>query len=307
MRVGVLPMFAANSDKARIDFLSNSMIIMYGWFFGPLSLMLYCEIWWFGIVSRKKKIIAGLVSIVTLLMYLVLVTRLDLFRFFIFAIILFHYGIGNIDLKKAVLIFVGGVSLFMLAVFSRFEQAGIETFMTYMKLDIPVKYAWFSNIYAYVVNNFWNMDYAFTKFVDGTEYYPLSWGFELIRPIIFVTNLTRDFVLAYGFDTIYNDQVTKVSGLNTIIYVWHFYKDFGAFGVFFLTSLFGLLCSVFYVNTLLKPTLLRIAIFSIFVGFIFFSFFVPLWNFWFVYLNIFVYIIAHQYTEKAKILTYYPE
>ena len=42
-----------------------------------------------------------------------------------------------------------------------------------------------------------------------------------------------------------NGSVRKFEGLNTIVFPWHFYKDFGAFGVLFLPLLVGMIITVF--------------------------------------------------------------
>ena len=91
-----------------------------------------------------------------------------------------------------------------------------------------------------------------------------------------------------------NESVSMLKGLNTIVFPWHFYKDFGAFGVFFLPLLFGMIITVFYVNTMNAPSLSRMAVWAQVAPLIIFSFGFALWEFWFIYVNFAVIAAAHR-------------
>jgi hypothetical protein len=178
--------------------------------------------------------------------------------------------------------------------FIRIKYDTLALFTDYTKLHMPKELFWTANMYTYLVNNFWNLDFAFRKYVDGTFGYPLGFGLHFFRPLLGLPGLETPFFHSCGFDSIMNESIIKVKGFNTVVYVWHFYQDFGAFGVYFLPLLLGMLITVFYVNTLYRPSLFRTALWGIFVSFILLSYHAPLWELWFVYINILFLAIAHK-------------
>jgi oligosaccharide repeat unit polymerase len=170
----------------------------------------------------------------------------------------------------------------------------MSSFATGIKIKMPKQFLWAATGYAYIANNFWNFDYAVQKYIDGNSFYPRSFGFELLRPLFFFSHLEGPVSSLHGFDSLYNESVVKVRGLNTVLFIWHFYKDFGLWGTFLLIFLLGCGLGIFYQNTMERPTLLRLCLWSVFIGMIFFSFMVPLWSFWFTYLNVGVFLLAHK-------------
>ena len=297
---GAIPLFTSEPDDARIKFFGASLASNIGLFFGPLSLILATELAFFGSLQGKRRIPVFIASLVTLILYITIVTRLDLFRFFIFAIIVYHYG--KKKLTAAQLLSVIGVSLLVFVAFFllRIKYNSMAMLGEMNLLKMPLKYIWCSNFYAYVAGNFWNMDFSFAKFVEGLASHPQGWGFDLSRPFLYLAHMESGLANSYGFDSIMNESVVRVKGLNTIIYVWHFFKDFGAFGVYFLPLAFGALVTVFYVNTMNAPTVFRISMWALIVPMIVFSYIVPLWEFWFTYLNFLIMAIAHR---RLKIAT----
>ncbi|MGB7569225.1 MAG: O-antigen polymerase [Chitinivibrionales bacterium] len=297
---GIIPAFAKNPESARITFLTSHIIVNRGWFFGPLSLILATEIVFWADLHKWMLVIVVAFSLLVLALYLTLVTRLDLFRYFLFAIVLFHYGKKRLSLKHFLFFVAIGLGFLLMISFSRIKHESANSFTTSMKIRMPKKYLWASTGYAYVANNFWNFDYAVQKYIDGGSFYPRSFGFELLRPLFFFSHLEGIFSSQYRFDSLYNESVVKVRGLNTIIFIWHFYKDFGLWGMFFLIFILGCGLGIFYQNTMEQPTLLRVSLWAIFIGMIFFSYMVPLWSFWFTYLNVGVLLLAHKKTEICK-------
>jgi oligosaccharide repeat unit polymerase len=291
---GAIPIFAADPDDARIKFFGASLPSNFGLFFGPLSLILATEMVFFGSFRGMRRGLILTASLATLLLYITIVTRLDLFRFFIFAIIVYHYGKKRLSAPQ--LLTVAGLSILVFVVFFllRIKYNSIAMLGEMHALKMPLKYVWCSNFYAYVAGNFWNMDFSFGKFVEDLASHPQGWGFDLMRPFLYLAHMEGGLIDSYGFDSIMNESAFRVHGLNTIIYVWHFFKDFGAFGVYFLPLVFGMLLTVFYVNTVNAPSLFRISMWALIVPMIVFSYLVPLWEFWFTYLNFLVMAIAHR-------------
>ncbi|HUI93324.1 MAG TPA: O-antigen polymerase [Chitinivibrionales bacterium] len=296
---GVVPLLSKNADKARLAFFDANPFANIGIFFGPLSLILAVEFLFFAAPGSRRKWTVVAVSCAVLLLYSTIVTRIDLFRVILFGLVIYHYGKKRLSFAQFLYAVGFSVVFFLIFFFLRIKYDTLGVFANYTKLHIPKGMFWTANMYTYLVNNFWNLDFAFRKFVDGSFVYPRGYGFSLARPLLFLAHLEPAMLKTWGFDSIMNESIVKVKGFNTIAYVWHFYKDFGSFGVYFLPLFLGMLCTVFYVNTLYRPTLFRISLWCIFASFILLSFHGPLWELWFVYVNILFLAIAHKQIKLA--------
>jgi oligosaccharide repeat unit polymerase len=296
---GVVPMLSENADKARISFFEANRFANIGIFFGPLSLILAAELLLFATPGRRRRWIVAAVSCVTLLLYGTIVTRIDLFRVILFGLVIYHYGKKRLSFAQFLYAVGFSVIFFLVFFFLRIKYDTLGLFAESFKLHMPKELFWTANMYTYLVSDFWNLDFAFRKYVDGLYVCPHGFGFDLVRPFLFFTHLEPAMLKSWGFDSIMNESIPKVKGFNTVVYVWHFYKDFGAFGVYFLPLVLGMLCTTFYVNTLYRPSLFRIALWGIFVSFILLSFHGPLWELWFVYVNILFLAIAHKQIKLA--------
>jgi hypothetical protein len=280
-------------------FFGAGFFANFGLFFGPLSLILAAELLLFSTLSRPRAIVVWVVSLSSLLLYFTIITRLDLFRVVLFALVIYHYGKKDLSLAKLLYAFGFSVIFFLIFYFLRIKYDTLNVFTETLRLHMPRGMLWAGNMYTYIANDFWNLDFAFRKYVDGTFSYPLGFGLNFFRPLVGLLGLETPLFHSYGFDSIMNESIIKVKGFNTVVYVWHFYKDFGAFGVYFLPLVLGMLCTTFYINTMHRPTLFRMALWGIFVGFILLSYHGPLWELWFVYINILFLAIAHKQIKLA--------
>jgi oligosaccharide repeat unit polymerase len=289
-----IPAFMKEPDEARIKFFMASLPTNYGIFMGPISLMLGVILLAFSNPAKREKrlVLASLAMV--LLMYLAIVTRYDLFRFIIFSVIVYHYGIRKMRPIHILSGFGLALSLFLIGFLIRVNTDSISAFNEMIKIKMPRHLEWASNIYAYLANDFWNFDFAIKRFVDGDREYPTQYGLGLFRALLANLRLDSPLIEAYHFDTLYNESATKVKGLNTVIYVWHLYKDFGPVGVLLLPMIAGLFVWKFYLSTLWKPTVFRIGIWGVLSGAIALSYHTPMWELWFLYLNILVFAIAHR-------------
>jgi oligosaccharide repeat unit polymerase len=299
LKTGMVPALAVDPSRARMAFIGANRVIAFTWFFGPISLMLAVELLLFSNFSRPAKTAIALASLLVLAVYLTLLMRMDLYRLIILAAVLIHYGKRRLSVRMLAAMCVVAVVVFMGAMFVRMDYQGFQLLTDYIQVKMPRKYLWASSIYAYVVNNFWNLDYALRRYVDGQQHYPTSFGFELFRVVMFAFRMIRPLEDAYGFDSPFNESVAMIAGLNTVVYLWHFYKDFGPAGAYLLALVFGMGASLYYQNCMVRATLLRLTILSLVIGCIAMSFMIPLWSFWTVYLNAFVLFVAHRHAAQG--------
>jgi len=295
-----IPLFAPDGDKLRLKFFGATEASNYGLFFGPLSLVLVSELLFFGSLRGKRRIVIFVSGVITLLMYITVLTRLDLFRFSLFAIIMYHYGKKKLTIVQLLGVFALSIVFFFALFLIRVRFTSLGMLMELRHLQMHKDYLWCANIYAYIANNFWNMDFAFRKFVDGSAAVPQEWGFDLSRAFLYLAHLSNSLENSFMFDSIMNESIMKAKGLNTVVFVWHFFKDFGVYGVYVLPLVFGMAAASFYVNSINSPTLFRFAMWSLIAPAIILSYSVPLWEFWFVYLNVIVLAVAHK---KIRIAT----
>lgn len=292
-KIGTIPVLATHPDWVRVEFITASRISNASWFFGPMALMLGAEALLFGQLATVKRVKIILVASIVLVAYLTYLTRVDLFRAFIFCALMYHYGKSELTVRQMAVLGSGAVAFFILFAVVR---AGTDT-MAYITgaagVKLPAKYMWFAQPYAYVVGNLWNMDFAFRQYVDGYRYYPMEWGFELLRPFLGFIGLEGAFTESYGLDGVFGESIARFDVNNSTNYVWHLYKDFGVVGLCVQSLLFGFALSTFYYNMFVRPTLLRMTLWALIAGLVAFSVTTAFWTMWFVYMNMLVLIVAH--------------
>jgi len=291
----ILPAFSSNPDEARYGF--GKVSIMPGNFMhlGTISLMLAFEMIIFKPVALSQKKIPLILLVAILFLNGSIGGRLDIFRVILFGIVLFNYGKSRITFKTIFLLVCSGITIFLLYALMRgTNHEALSAFSTTLKLHMPKEYIWAANFYGYIINNFWNFDYGIRLYAEGNNYLPFSYGFSLFRGFFGFTGFEGAFISMFNLQDLLNSAVVMVKGLNTVYFAWHFYNDFGFFGVFFLSLFFGMTITLFYCNTMIHTTLVRCCIWAIIIGMIFFSFMVPLWEFWMTSMNILLILIAHK-------------
>jgi oligosaccharide repeat unit polymerase len=297
---GNVPVFADDPNEARMKFFGASTLGAYGMHFGPLSLMLACEMVLFMPQGKKSLLSIGIISFIVFVFYAMIVTRIDIFRTMLFCFVLINYGKRRITLKHMTALIGLGILIFVVFSLIRVSHSATEAIISSYQFKIPKKLAWSVNMYVYLANNFWNFDYGVQKFIDGNNAYNFGYGFHFFRGLYFLSFVEDPIVRMFGLETLYNQAITKVHGLNTVVFPWHFYSNFGSFGVFFFSLIMGLIISFFYRNTFLHATLFRLSLWALIIGLLFTSFMIPYWEFWMLYMNIFFFAIAHG---KLKAVT----
>ncbi len=293
--IGELPILSSSPEQSRLAFNSATGPSYYGLYFGPFSLMLGLEMILFAGLSRRGLLaVAGIFGMVMVL-YLTIITRFDIFRFVIFGTVLFHYGKKNLRFSHLALVFIAILVVFFSASLIRINEDAMGALTETIKVKLPRNLAWASGFYAYLANDFWNMNYGFEKFAQGNYYHPLSLGMGMLRAVTaYLLQIETGLINTFGYDTVMNSKVELVSGLNTVVYVWHIWKDFGAVGVFLIPLLGGMVLTKFHVNTMLRPTLFRISMWGCLVAIVILSFHFPIWELWFFHVNLLVIAVAHR-------------
>ena len=290
----MIPMFSADPNANRFLYLTGNFVIDIAGGSGPLVMMLCSEVILVKGTSRLHRILAGAMLLVSFAMYFTLVTRMPLVRTGIYVVVLYHYLRKPITFKLVLGAAALAALFFTFGAIVRINYGGFSELAQNLRIHMPKKYILLTNPYAYAVNNVWNLDYAFKKFIDGNFAYNYSFGFDTFRPIFYFLRVDQILQGAYNFDSMYNDSIVKVSGLNSVLYIWHLYKDFGTFGLFAVSLLIGIGLHLFYYNTLRSPSPFRVTIYGLFISMIAFSFMIPLWSFWNIYYEMAILTITHK-------------
>ncbi len=295
LKYRMIPMFSSDPNANRFLFLTGNFFTDIAGGCGPLVMMLCAEV----ILVRKgatrlQRALAAVMLLLSFALYFTLVTRMPLVRAGIYIVVLYHYLYKPISFRLIIGATVLAVLFFAFGAIVRINYSGFSELAQNLRIHLPQKYILLTNPYAYAVNNIWNLDFAFKKFIDGNFAYNHSLGFDTFRPIFYFFRVDGILQAAYNFDSGYNESIVKVTGLNSVFYMWHFYKDFGPIGVFALSLILGIGLHIYYYNTLLSPTPYRVAMYGLFISMIAFSFMIPLWSFWNIYLEMGILTITHK-------------
>lgn len=283
IKAGGVTLFSANPGKTRREFTMFGI----GLFLHNVLLVVFFTTVYY-LVEKKDKFrrrILFIFSFTSLILYGITLQRYQIFITIFLVILLLYYHTYRIKFKFVV-IFVSVIVVFFFLVSS--ARAGeILFFVLYRmsKMKFSPDYAIFTEPYMYVVMNLEN----YAKSIAKTEYFTFGY-------------YTLDFVTALGgikhwISDYYNLVETPflVSIYNTYSAFWTYYRDFGVLGIFFIPFFGGVAFSSLYYSFRIKPTLMKIGIYGMFLFAIIFSFFNSIIGFlWFVY-NLVLLVIVFKY------------
>ncbi|HOX52709.1 MAG TPA: O-antigen polymerase [Fibrobacteria bacterium] len=126
--------------------------------------------------------------------------------------------------------------------------------------------------YAYVSNNFWNLDHGVREYLIGLGH-PTTYGFSLTQGIWDIFGSGTDLAKSFGFDTSFNESSAKVRSYNTFNFVWPLFKDGGVVLVALFSAAWGFVTELlhrtavrtpYYAAQILAPYLAFASLFSFF-------------------------------------------
>lgn len=229
---------------------------------GPLSVLL------FGVASFKKINDVAWVRHISRLMVLVTIAvnlmaypnRTALFfnvGFFLIFVNYLHKRISPIVitaiLALAVIAFITIGSLR-----SQYGGGSVEGKALDVVVELP---------YKYVANNYWNLDYVLNP-PNDREIHPHTYGIDFFSGLFEYARLTGSFKRSYHWDDAFNERIQKVSGFNTVNYLWDVYKDFHLLGVLLFPLLCGIGMSVLHLRLCGRFTPRQVLMYTYFIYFV---------------------------------------
>ena len=249
-----------------------------------------CVYW---ITEKENKIRKSFLAIITLLsiaLYTLTLQRYQVFMAVLMAITLLYYTTFRIKFKTVFISSLVVIVFFYLV--SSFRAGEIIVFVLYKmsKMKFSVDYAVFTEPYMYVVMNLENYARSIAK-VDHFTY-----GYYTFDFMTAITGL-KHWIEEY-FALVETPFLT--SSYNTYSAFWTYYRDFGIAGIFIIPFIGGMSISSLYYSFKVKPSLMKLAFYSMFLFVLIFSFFNSSVGYlWFVY-NLFVLIIVFKYITASK-------
>ncbi len=266
--IGYIPLFTKYPGVARNDW----GIFGFGLFVQSFPSIIYLIILYYLISKGHpiKKIIVTVVFIITFLTYGFLLQR----YYIAFAIILSAatiYYLTDLLRFRNVLIIVIFASIIMFGMTFIRLTGTIANYLYYLsQMKFSVKYAFFTEPYMYIVMNLENFVHAASKIEKYT------YGLQTFDFVYALTGLKH--VMAEYLDLPrYPFLITNNYNTYTMFFVY--YWDYGILGITIIPLIIGIIFSSMYYKMRNEPNLNSIAIYSIFVFVIMFSFFVPVLTF----------------------------
>jgi oligosaccharide repeat unit polymerase len=260
-KYGTLPLFASYPDRARSEIPIFGIHLLIG----GMPIILFLIIEYFIIVPSqiKKKLLLAVLFLIVLLSYFFLLNRFYYVLFFIVTLVFAYYTSRYIRFKNVLFAFILLVSLLAFLQYFR-ETRYVENFLYVVSgMKYSKTYAALTGPYMYIVMNLENFARAVVRLENFTYGY---FSFDFFMAL---TGLKHWLSGYFGLQ----ERVFLVSGYNTFPFFWDFYYDFGLIGLMLLSCLLGMMSSILHLYMRFKPSIVSIALYSMMLFVIIFSFF----------------------------------
>jgi len=238
---GGFPLFSSNLSEIMSQKLSSIIgILSYSLALSPLTITLFGAASFSSINSNRY--LRYFSRFMTVLQFIAILlfhpARNTLFISIASLIIMWNYLKKNISAKTLLLgiVILIGAFVAVAQVRDQYGSNSIENLAIEQVIKLP---------YIYIANNFWNLDYALNPQFPSAGH-PPTYGLDhFFTSMPFIGISLRK---AFGWDTIFNESISKQHGYNTVNYLWEIYKDFGGIGVAFIPFFWGILIKWLYMR-----------------------------------------------------------
>jgi oligosaccharide repeat unit polymerase len=285
---GYIPYFTLHPDTARTKW---GGIFGIGLLVQAIPSILYLVFIYYVFVRKEKlkKTILVIIALLTVITYLFILQRYFLILPLIMVFVLGYYCTKKIS-KRNVLIFVLLAGIILYGISSlRVSAYAFNILYVISEMKVPVKYAFISEPYMYVVMNLENFARA-CNYLDNFNYGFFT--FDFVLALTGVKASLTEYLRAPQFPYIITNS------FNTYTMYFEFYRDFGIYGTGFLSFAFGAFASHLFYRLKRKPDLNSISMYAVCIFVIIFSFFVPIIS-WLIF--VFNVIVIYYVTKKIQI------
>jgi oligosaccharide repeat unit polymerase len=272
--VGAIPVFAINPDQARIDFAFFGSAANFIALVEPVFLLSACI---FMSGFNKLRILFLIVSMFSILSSTMLLSRYLIIKLLFITLILYRYFIGPIKLKLVFLSFILFLVIIICAFILRSNGDFLEKkeYEQFIELRVKKGYEIIALPYAYIANNYWNLNYGIEQALDGK--FNHTYGLRTFHAIFQIFKQSKNIENALDIESFLDLEVQKVPPFNTITYHWNLWRDFGFLGVILGSFLMGLIMAFLYSQLRTAPSWWNLLLYGNFAFFISLSFFASPW------------------------------
>ncbi len=260
--MGYLPFFEIERESARAEWGVFGLHLLVTSI--PIILALMSEFFVGFKTNISNKILYGSIFLIIPLTYFFLLNRLYIFIWGFMFVIQLHYIRRKINYKHLIIVSVVLTGFFIGIGNIRTTQYVGNFIYNVSDMKYSEEYANFTGPYMYVVMNLENTAHGVEELKNhayGANTFDFIYAIlQVKRPIAEYLNLDK-----------YHYMATSL--FNTFTYHWYLYWDFGLAGVLFGSVVWGYITGGLYYRMRIKPTFVRINMFSLTLFTVFLSFF----------------------------------
>jgi len=296
--VGSIPALSDKPDEARMDFAffgvaGNFLCLGEAAVLIPVGLILARV--------RRYRILYLLIALVGVVSSSLLLSRYTILKMLFIAVVLYRYLVGSIRLRMVFLLAVIFVVIVMGAFFLRskgdfLSKDYIERFSC---LRVKKGYELVALPYAYVANNYWNLNYGLQIAPEGRFHH--TYGLRTFHAVFQAFRQSKKMEEVFDVEGLLDLEVQKVPPFNTIPYHWNLYRDFGYAGLVIGSFLMGFLLQLLYLKFRSEPDWWRTYAYANFAFFVALSFFASIWYHLAVWIVLGVFFVVFRFTSKQKV------
>jgi len=281
--VGFIPAFTPrpNLVRAKWGMFGFGLLIHLT----PIILFL-AIVFWMRYKNLDRKIIVGLLFLITFGTFFLLYQRFSLVFGMVLAFVYLYYGSKYVTLKNFLVFIVPLIAIIFGLSTIREGQLFIIYLHYLSQMKFPVKYAIFTEPYMYLVMNIENFAYAIEKLKFHT--YGL-YSFDFLFALSGLKHFLKEYFGITDFPAL------RSVFYNTYTLFFVYYRDFGLIGSFIFPFLIGMIASHFYYYMRRFPNIHTISFYGMWVCAILFSFFVPLLSWLHFVFDMFVVYFSTKY------------
>jgi len=285
--VGYVPLFTPRPDLTR----SKWGIFGLGLIIHIVPPIIYFVVIYTLITKKNvlKKIVLFAVAAVSVISYIFLVQRFDLIMAVVVSAVYLFYASKKLNPRNTlILLVVAGLLLYGVSTL-RTSNLYININYIFSKMKFSSAYAFITEPYMYVCMNLENLAHASEKISSYT------YGFYTFDFVWAVSGLKHQIIEYANLNEFYG-LITP--SYNTFTLYYAFYRDFGLFGAFVLSSMLGVVFGKLYYNLKYRPILSNLSLYGMFVFVIIFSFFIPMISFLHFVFNVLVVFFVSKICTK---------
>jgi oligosaccharide repeat unit polymerase len=249
---GGIPAFSKRPDKARVDFGVFGLHLIVG----SMPAILFLIVEYFVLVKRApiQKIILSVAFFITFASFFLLLQRFSFVFWFLITVPFIYYA-SSFMKPKYIVIFGIIFLMIIIAIRSVRAVAYIQNYIYVIsKMKYPIEYAFLTEPYMYITMNFEN----FARGVENLEKF--TFGYFTSYPVLALSGLKNQIIKYFYMQSNYEFMV---SGYNTFIFLWDYYRDFGIIGVVIFPFLIGTVLGFGYYRLRTKPDIFNVTLYSI--------------------------------------------